>query len=302
MTTRKSNGRAMVKWDERLAALAQAAKKTVAQVGGGGNFLSIRGGALSYQKVAVKGNKMRCIVLAQVLENQHYPAAFDPDSPASPDCYAFGEDRDGMAPHEAVERPFNPTCAGCPMKEFGSAERGRGKACGDVIRLALIAEEDLGDIEGAEIAYLKVPYYSTLEWAAYVRELDEVYHKPPLAFFTELGVVPDPKSQFRVKFERGDELDEASFEALFARQEEAQRSIAFPYPKFEDAPAKAAPRGAAKPPAKRGQWGAAQRGPGKGAAPSKSAPGRRATPLPAPPAAPRRAADFAARGGRGDKF
>jgi hypothetical protein len=191
---------------------------------------------------------MNCIVLAQILENQHYAVSFDPDSPASPDCYAFGEDRKAMVPHEAVENPVNPTCAGCPNKEFGTAEKGKGKACNDVIRLALISAED--EIETAEIAYLKLPYFSTLDWAGYVRQLTEVHNKPPLAFVTEISVQPDPKSQFRVKFSMVEEIDMTQnvWTALKARYDEAIKVIGFPYPKFEQpqAPAARQPRVAAR--------------------------------------------------------
>lgn len=237
---------ALTVWAAKLSELAAAATKTIASVGGAGNFLSIKSGVLSYQKIPIPENKMKVIVLAQILENQHYDVAFDPNAPASPSCYAFGEDRKTMIPHEAVEEPVNPTCLGCPNKEFGTADRGKGKACGDVIRLALITEGDMENIETAEIAYLKVPYFSTLEWAGYVRQLEEIHHKPPLAFVTEISVAPDTKSQFRVKFKMADEIEavDETFQALWAKYEEAAKNIAFPYPKFEaaEAPVKPQPR------------------------------------------------------------
>jgi hypothetical protein len=232
-------------WDQQLAERAAKATAVVAGVGGGGNFLSIRSGILSYQKVQIPNNTMNVIVLAQILENLHYAEAFDPDSPAGPDCYAYGDDRKSMVPHDSVESPYNPTCVGCPMKEWGSADKGRGKACGDVERLALVTEGDLEQLATAEIAYLKVPYFSTLEWAAYVRQLAEVYHKSFEAFVTKISVVPDAKSQFRVKFELASpiEFDQESYADLDAKRQEAEREIAFAYPKFDQEEEKPAPRG-----------------------------------------------------------
>lgn len=269
----KKQGTAMVKWDEQFAKLAAEASKSLAGVGGGGNFLSFKSGQLSYQKQPIPGNKMACVILAQKLVNQFYEAAFVEGQPASPSCYAFGDDRKVMVPHEAVENPVNPVCAGCSNKEFGSAERGKGMACGDLIRLGLITEGDLEDLASAEIAYAMLPYYSTLNWAGYVRQLDEAHHKPPMAFVTELSVVPDAKSQFRVLFRmiQPVETDDAGFAALFAKQAEAARDIAFPYPKFEDAPAPPPARAARRAPA----VVAAVRGNGR---------------APAAPAAPRKAA------------
>jgi hypothetical protein len=272
---------ALVKWDEKLAALAAAATKTVASVGGGGNFLSLKSGILSYQKAPIPDNKMACIILAQTLENQFYADDFVEGQPASPACYAFGDDRKTMVPHEQVENPVNPTCAGCPNKEWGTASRGKGKACNDVIRLALVTQGDLEDLAAAELAYLKLPYFSTLDWAGYVRQLDEAHHKPPMAFVTELSVVPDAKSQFRVRFRMVEpiETDNAGMEALFAQQAAAAREIAFPYPKFDDAPAAPPARAARRAPAAPApQRSVAVRGNGRALAPA--APRKAAIQLP----------------------
>jgi hypothetical protein len=255
MPPKKSNpGTAITPWDKQLAERAMQAAKVVSGVGGGGNFLSVKSGQLSYQGVAVKGNEMNVIVLAQKLENQHYAAAYDPNAPASPDCYAFGDDRKTMAPDpEHVEEPINETCTGCPMKDFGTAATGKGKACGDVMRLALIAEGDLEDLATAEVAYLKVPFYSTKEWAACLRQMVEVYEKSMEAFVTKISVVLDKKAQFLVKFDivQPIEFDQESWAALVKKVDQANREIAFPYPKFDDAPAPAAPARRAVSPARR---------------------------------------------------
>jgi hypothetical protein len=239
---------ALVKWEARLAASAASATKVVAQVGGGGNFISLKSGVLSYQKAVIPENKMRVIVLAQLLENQYYAEAYEEGQPTSPSCYAYGTtDRKTMKPDpEHVEHPVSDKCDGCENKEFGTADRGKGKACADVMRLAMITEGDLGEIETAEIAYMKIPYFTTLEWAGYVRQLSDVHHISPVGgtdadgavppgFITQLEVVPDKKSQFRVKFKMVEkiEFDESSFTQLAARTAEALKAIAFPYPRFD---------------------------------------------------------------------
>ena len=227
---------ALTAWDQRLADLAKQATKTQAGVGGTGNFLSIRGGLLSYQGVSVPENKMRCIIIDSVLENQWFDQAYDPDSPASPACYAFGREKGDMAPDpEQVTDLQHETCAGCPQMEFGSADRGKGKACHACQRLALITEGDLENIEDAQVAYLKLPFFSTLEYAAYTRQLSEVYHKPTLAFITEITVVPDAKAQFKVKFKVGEEIEAAPkiYDALWKKYEAVSKEIMFPYPKIE---------------------------------------------------------------------
>jgi len=240
----KTTTTALTKYDAKLAEIAARATKTVAKVGGGGNFLSLKSGILSYQKAAVEGNRMRVVIVDYVLENQYYSKPFVEGSPAAPDCYAFGTNPDTMIPHEAIAQPVSPACKGCPLKEFGSKEQGKGKACGDVIRMALITEDGLEDIENAEIAYLKLPYFSTIEWKNYWTAQEAAYPGvPPFLFVTEISVAPDAKSQFKVRFRMEDFIDPKKkenaevVEALINKQEEVEKTIGFPYPEIETATA-----------------------------------------------------------------
>lgn len=234
MAKAKNTTTALAKYDERLAALAKRATDVEASVGSAGNFLSIRGGVLSYQGVQVPGNKMSVVILESILENQWYDQPFDPNNPSSPACYAFGYDQKTMVPHAQAAMPQSEACASCEMMKFGSADRGKGKACKACQRIALITEGDLEHIESAEIAYLKLPFFSTVEYAAFVRLLAEQYKRPPLAFITEITVVPDPKSQFRVKFHMTDKIEDGNaLGLLLDLQAKAQAEINFPYPEAE---------------------------------------------------------------------
>jgi hypothetical protein len=250
MPKSKAPGTALAKWSEKLAALAKSAKTQEAMVGAGANFISLRGGNMSYQKGMIPGNVIKCIVLDAIAEKQFYSAKFDENNPSSPDCYAFGHDPDALAPDpENVEAPVSADCASCPNNEWGSADTGKGKACQDVRRLALITEGDLQEIETAQVAYLKVPVTSLSYWAGYVRDLEAVHHKPPLAFVTEISVKPQQRLPgWHVEFRMADEIDDpAIFELLMEKYEKVSREIAFPYPKLTQIegngkPAKAAPK------------------------------------------------------------
>lgn len=245
---------AVVKWDVALAARAHAAKKAEASVSVG-DFVSLRGGIMSYGGNPVPGNRLDVIVVDSILENTYFDGAYDPDKPQSPACYAFGRDEDEMAPHEAVAEPVADSCAGCPNNEWGSADVGRGKACKNVRRLALITADALDDgeegVTDADVAYLKVPVTSVRAWAGYVNQLAAT-DKPPLAFVTEISVVPDAGSQFKVVFKAKSPVEDgALIGALLAKADVVAQTIAFPY---QPAEAQAAQRPHAK---------AAQRQPAK---------------------------------------
>ena len=195
---KKSAGGALVKWDEALAKKAMAAQKVAAQVAAGGNFLSFKGGKLSYKDNAIKSNTLDIVVLAAVTENNFFAGAYDSKNPQAPSCYAFGSpdgDDDGMKPHAEVFKAGTneaDECAGCPHNEWGSAEKGRGKRCKNVVKLAFIladvVEGGADAVKKAEVTYAKLPVTSGKRWAGYVNSLDKKHF---LQYVTTLELVSD---------------------------------------------------------------------------------------------------------------
>lgn len=251
----KKTGGALVKWDEALAAKAKAAQRVAAAVsGGGGNFLSFKGGRLSYQDHQVKDGMLDVIVISAVAENNWYDGPYNPKVPQSPACYAFGRpdgDDDDMAPHKAVFEAGNnqsDKCKGCEHNEWGSAEKGRGKACKNVVRLAMLVADvmDAADpaeaISKAEVVYAKLPVTSGKNWAGYVNSLGSKHY---LQYVTTLKVVPDEDGEYYfIEFEAAQEITGEAIGALLARSDKEDSAIGFAYPKFDDQqPAKGAKRG-----------------------------------------------------------
>ena len=250
---RASKSTQVTKWDEALAARAQIAKKAEESVSLG-NFISLKSGVMSYNGNAIPGNKLDVIVIDSILENLYFGGAYDPNTPQSPICYAFGRAEDDMAPHEKVAEPFSEQCSDCQYNEWGSADTGRGKACRNVRRLAVIPADTLDDaqsITDAAVAYLKVPVTSVKAWAEYVNKLSAV-NKPPLAFVTEISVIPDAGTQFKVSFNAVEAIEDgALIGALLAKADIVEQSIAFPYqPAEETTPPPAKPATRRKPEAK----------------------------------------------------
>lgn len=225
--------KALAKYDAELAKYAQAQRE--AEKTTGGNFISFRGGRLSYKGAEIPGGKMNCIVVHSIHENDFFTEGYDPDNPTSPACYAFGETEEGMAPHEDSSEPQNDVCETCEQNQWPDADakaRGeRGKPCKNIRRLALVTESDMEDIESAEIAYAKIPVTSVKGWSGYVRQISDTLNKPSFAVVTEISVVPDNKSQFKVQFDLVQEIDDEVIPALLQLRERIEKEIAFPYPK-----------------------------------------------------------------------
>jgi hypothetical protein len=238
--TRKKTGTEVVKWEEELAKQADVAAKSEASTGAG-QFFSVRSGVLQFDGAPMPGNQMAVVIVDSIFENIYYDEDFDPDSPTSPACFAFGRDEDELAPHEEAVGKQNDTCAGCPNNEWGSADKGRGKACKNTRRIALVPAgsydgkgnlelfEDVEHYETTPIAFMKLPVTSVRGWATFVKNTANVLRRPPHGVVTRVSVVPDPKSQFKIMFEVVDELPNELIGAVMKRREEAIGIIDFPY-------------------------------------------------------------------------
>jgi hypothetical protein len=184
------------------------------------------------------------IISNAVLEHAYYTSDYDSDNPQPPVCFAFGTEEKEMAPHEKSSAPQAESCAECEWNKFGSAEKGKGKACKNIMRLALLPAKPLeaAVLAKVEPAYMKVPVTSVKSYSNYALTLKATHELPPFAFVTQIGTVPDPKSQFKVTFEDVAKLaqDDEIMEVLVQRHEEIKGLIEFPYapPSEEEIPAK----------------------------------------------------------------
>lgn len=245
----KKPGKELVKWDEKLAAFAQQTTDNMKTATA--KFLSIRSGQLSYGGQDIEDNELRCVILGWIYENQFYEGRFDPNTPQVPSCYAFGTDYDAMEPHPKAENKQNDTCAGCPNNEYGTSDTGRGKACKNVIRVALIAESDLEDLDSAELIYFKVPVTSVKNFTGYAKkELADKHKRPLWSVVTLLKVEKDADTQVKVRFTvakpDGFVEDEALYDPLNGLWEKTMEGIDFPYPEAVERAARPA-KGKAKP-------------------------------------------------------
>ena len=223
----------MVAWEKEMAAEAEAAAHSEQTVGGG--FVSTRNGRLSWGGAVVPGNAIRVVILDYCRENTYYQGRYDPDAPQSPVCYALAREEGDMAPHENAAVPQSEACAGCPQNEFGSADTGRGKACKNTRRLALVAEDSVED-PSAEVVFLKVPVTSVKAWSGYVQAIADAKRRPPHGVVTEISLVPDAKTQFQMVFKLVDSITDASVGMNIRSLREAlgDGRLMFPYATHEE--------------------------------------------------------------------
>ena len=231
-------GNALVSYEERFKRDAQALAEREAR---SGSTISTRGGVFSVAGEPL-GTRITVIVVDSWFANEYFPedSVFDADNPIPPVCYAFGRSKGEMGPHPSMQvdlsyfTPQNATCQGCPKNEWGSASRGRGKACKNREKLAILPagyytpqrgrtppELNLYDTPDhflkADIVTLALPVTSVENWSKYVTQVAAAQQRPPYAVYTEISIQPDQKSQYKLHFEFLDLCPDELFEPIIQR-------------------------------------------------------------------------------------
>ena len=159
---------------------------------GTSNYIDARGGMFSFSGEDI-GETMQVVILADVFENAYYDGLYDEDNPQPPGCFAIAEERvdlmpDGDGPNLQNEGP----CQECWADEFGSDDRGRGKACKNSRRVAVLGviqdeEGDPVDIEFGTIPFIKIPPTSLTAYSGYIKRSNKIVRRPSYAYITEIG-------------------------------------------------------------------------------------------------------------------
>lgn len=256
-----SKSTALAKWDEELARQAEVAAGMEAN-SGGGEFFGLKSGVLTWQGNPVPGNQMAVVIVDHILETVYYDGEYDPTTPQSPVCFAFGRDEATMTWHEnSLPEYAGKLCRESDICQWGSADKGRGKAARETRRLAMIPAgtfdasgkfkmiDDEEHYESAKVGFMKLPVTSVTGYASFVKQVAGALRRPPHGIITKVSVVPDAKSQFKVLFEPIVNVPDEFMAAVMKRNEDTKAVIDFPYtPMEEEAPApKRGSRAAAKP-------------------------------------------------------
>lgn len=219
-----------VDYAKLMAEAAAAAAKTERAPSA---LISFKSGILAIDDRPIPGNKIKCVLLGGIHENDYFPGKFDPNTPVSPDCWALSRDEYTMAPTDEVTNKQNDTCYDCPRNQW-PATRGQPKDCKNIRRVALVDAKILAsdDALSAKVWYARLPVTSVGNWKQYVVQVANVVNRPTWGVITELSVVPDVKSQFKVNFLFQGLVPDNRLEILSRMSEsELNDGLWFPYPK-----------------------------------------------------------------------
>lgn len=234
-------------WKEQMRQDAEAGRKQVAKMGVS-QRLKTQGGILMYMDAPVPGNAMDAVILAGAPENSYYEGAFDPQNTTPPVCYAFGrhdtvidQNGSGLSPHPDSPKPQAKTCAECKWNKFGTAEKGKGKACKNSVQVMLFHADALkkkGPLE-AEVVSLSVPPTSGAGYKAWLGEMEQLgpSNLAKYGFVSNISVTPRQQGGHFVNLHPVRTLPEKVIEQIFpiAKQAEKDLNERPAYPKEDEA-------------------------------------------------------------------
>lgn len=240
-----SSQTAIVSYEEEMAAYAAEVADQVKPPSGGS--ISFKGG-LHIDGQRMEDDKAPIIVLDFGYENNFYIGDYNADDVQSPVCFAFGKKEDELKPHPESGDPQAESCSGCPHNEWGSAEKGKGKACQNRRRLIAMSAnyDDADQVKEAPLKRAKLPVTSGKNWDGYATGLAREMTGPRYVI-TEIQAKTGGKNMVDVFFKRSGFVDPEMIGAVKERLGEARDLLNAPYPKNEEKPADAKPaKGAAK--------------------------------------------------------
>ena len=236
----KPEEKAVVKWDELLA---KHATEAAAVERPSTTNISVRGGYMTLNGVAVPNSELDCVIIASVFENQYYDPTkpFDPDNLQNPICFAQSLSGEEMVPDPKGVSVQAATCTECQWMQWKSDPiRKKGKACKEKRKLALLPASQMkdGGIKKAELAVLSLAVTSTKNWSNYVNQLRDEHSRPPFAMLTTVRSRPHPRYQLEVSFELKGFVEEKYLTEIMARIKPAQDIMMQPYEGTPDDPTK----------------------------------------------------------------
>lgn len=251
----KKTGTELQPWEKKMAELAEQAAASASSTGGSSKSIGTRGGRFSIDGAEVDGNVLQVVVLDFLVDVTYYQEDFDPDDITPPTASSLGRDERTLVWAEGSHPDFaGQELKDSPVFQWGSADKGRGKAAKSRRRLLVISADDLEeDIAAAEVRKLMVPVTSGKEWDAYVKQI-KAHNRPPCGVLTEITIVPDPKSQFKLKFKMLGIVEDEHMGEVLDKVDSIQDDLFAPYSRYDEErdeapakPSKAMRGGGAKP-------------------------------------------------------
>lgn len=192
-----------------------------------GSYIGFKNAQLKVDGIAIPANQLDVRVLATISERAWYSKEFDADAVQVPDCYAL----DSPEPHDQAKVAQAAACAECAHNKWGSATRGKGKACRESARVIVIPANV--PLASAQMYTAKVPVTSLSTVTSFASRCGQA-NKLMGEFVTKLSVTEDKKSFFKVHLTPVEVTADMDMAALLKAQNAAYELAMTPYPQLDN--------------------------------------------------------------------
>lgn len=217
---------AVMSIQEQIAAQIARQNETAQGLRSSGSYIGFKNAQLKVDGITIPANQLDVRVLAALSERAWYSKDFDADVVQVPDCYALDSD----VPHDQAANPQAETCAACEHNKWGSATRGKGKACRESARVIVIPANV--PLASAQMYTAKVPVTSLSTVTSFTSRCGQA-NKLMGEFVTKLSVTEDKKTFFKVHLTPTEVTPEMDMAALLKCQDAAYQLAMTPYPVIE---------------------------------------------------------------------
>lgn len=217
---------AVMSIQEQIAQQIARQNETAQGLRSSGSYIGFKNAQLKVDGITIPANQLDVRVLAALSERAWYSKDFDADVVQVPDCYAL----DSAEPHDQAAKPQAATCAECDHNKWGSATRGKGKACRESARVIVIPANV--PLASAQMYTAKIPVTSLSTVTSFTSRCGQA-NKLMGEFVTKLSVTEDKKTFFKVHLTPTEVTPEMDMAALLKCQDAAYQLAMTPYPVIE---------------------------------------------------------------------
>jgi len=217
---------ALMSIQEQIQQQLARQNETAASLRSSGSYIAFKNAQLKVDGISIPANVLDVRVLAAISERAWYSKDFDADVVQVPDCYALN----GIVPHEEAANPQADTCTDCPHNKWGSAVRGKGKACRESARVIVIPANV--PLASAQMYTAKIPVTSLGTVTSFTSRCGQASRLMG-EFVTKLSVVEDNKTFFKVHLTPVEITPDMDMAALLTVQNAAYNLAMTPYPVIE---------------------------------------------------------------------
>lgn len=181
----KTQSQAIVNYDKELSDEVAKIKGTLGAPSS--NVISTKGKLFTLPDGTSNPGPLQAIVLDYTSYNSYFKGIYDPNKITAPTCFAINKVIEALIPSPHGLEIQSTDCASCARNQFGSAPTGRGKACKNTRRIAIIP----ADATDTTVPMtLSVSPTGLKAFDAYVNSLARDFGKPPIAFITRISFNP----------------------------------------------------------------------------------------------------------------